>query len=257
MTSTVPNAEPTADRLWANGRDSVRHALGHFSDRANTGSDRDHHSKWIVLSVHHAAECFCNAILLTADPKNSAFFSRGEVRFPSLSSTLRALRNPKAAALVSLAELSLLDLLADLGELRHQYMHRTAPEQSDVSLAAMCMLGLLKVAARRRGETTEQIFDQSPPVERDVLEAVHSLRLDPYTKFIESFLREGAGAFSLQDCPNCGATAVEGSRCEACFEDIEVLVCPVDGEEFLYSCWLGAIDGESVECPLCGGTHAT
>ena len=37
--------------LWENGRDSIVHALDHFSERDRERSDRQHHDKWIVLSV--------------------------------------------------------------------------------------------------------------------------------------------------------------------------------------------------------------
>jgi hypothetical protein len=74
--------------LWANGRDSILHALDHFTERDRARADRHpHHDKWIVLSVHHAAECICNMRLIQLEPDNALFSRRGAIRFPSLSDT--------------------------------------------------------------------------------------------------------------------------------------------------------------------------
>jgi hypothetical protein len=80
--------------LWANGRDSIIHALDHFSERDRPRADRRHHDKWIVMSVHHAAECICNMRLIQLEPNNPLFSRRGAIWFPSLSETLRELQLP-------------------------------------------------------------------------------------------------------------------------------------------------------------------
>ena len=54
----------SAEGLWANGRDSIMHDLDHLSERVRLRVDRQHHDKWIVQSVHHAAEFICNMRLI-------------------------------------------------------------------------------------------------------------------------------------------------------------------------------------------------
>ena len=50
--------------LWNNFKDSVRHALEHLRELASTKHDNAHHLKWAILSVYHAAECFCNILFI-------------------------------------------------------------------------------------------------------------------------------------------------------------------------------------------------
>jgi hypothetical protein len=162
--------------LWANGRDSIRHALDHFSERDRSRANRQHHDKWIVLSVHHAAECICNMRLIQLEPDNTLFSRRGSIWFPTLSDTLRELQLPRIANRLSPAELKLFMLLNELPDIRHQFMHRVAPAEVDVSIAAMCMIGLLKYIERLRGEAASDIIWQSPPIEGDVVSAIRYKR---------------------------------------------------------------------------------
>ena len=80
ITARVPK------ELWKNARDSIFHALEHFSELSLKYSDGPHHKKWIVLSVHHAAEAFCNMLLMQFGPGNgpvrSVVFLGGAVRCP-------------------------------------------------------------------------------------------------------------------------------------------------------------------------------
>jgi hypothetical protein len=48
-----------AKLLWENARDSILHALEHFTEISLKDGKEDH-KKWIVLSFHHAAEAVCN-----------------------------------------------------------------------------------------------------------------------------------------------------------------------------------------------------
>ncbi len=59
--------------LWLNARNSMYHAFEHFSDLAANHGDKVHHRKWIILSVHHAAECFLKILLKDLDPTDSSF----------------------------------------------------------------------------------------------------------------------------------------------------------------------------------------
>ena len=118
---TFFNAPSAAKGLWVNGRDSIMHALDHFAEREHERSDRQHHDKWIVLSVHHAAECVCNMRLLQLEPESLLFSRNGDIWFPSLSVTLKQLQVPFNAARLSPAELQLLRLLNQLPDIRHRF----------------------------------------------------------------------------------------------------------------------------------------
>ena len=54
--------------LWYNARNSMYHAFEHFSELAANQGDKDHHQKWIIISVHHVAECFLKILLKELDP---------------------------------------------------------------------------------------------------------------------------------------------------------------------------------------------
>lgn len=223
-----------SDGLWANARDSIKHALDHFFERGQTRADRSHHDKWIVLSVHHAAECICNMRLIDLDPGNSLFM-RVPTWFPSLSQTLRELQGAKNEARLSAAERELFALMRELSDVRHQFIHRIAPAAMDVSIAAMCMVGMLKYIERMRGETAAEMVPwQSWPVESDVIAAIRSTRRHEYDNFIEFFLREKYGAGSLPSCPGCGARAVTSGVCEACFTELGSVECGQCGERAYY-----------------------
>src|SRR5262249_44704084 len=57
--------------LWKNARDSIFHALEHFLELSLGEGEKFHHTKWIVLSVHHLAETFCGMLLKEFDPTNA------------------------------------------------------------------------------------------------------------------------------------------------------------------------------------------
>lgn len=242
--------------LWENGRDSIAHALEHFSERGRSNAEHAHHDKWIVLSIHHAAECICNMRLLRLEPNCPLFLRNGKPWFPTLSQTLLRLEGPPNAARLSASDRELFKLLAQLPDLRHQLMHRTAPKKYDVSVAAMCMIGLLYQVERLKDEEASDIFWQSPPVERDVVEAIRYTRLDEYGKFIQLVLEEKYGHHrDLPQCPECGVSAVVSSTCQACFQELDYLLCPEHDEPAYYVGWKRSPGDVDVECPHCGGMH--
>lgn len=241
--------------LWSNARDSIRHALDHFGELGGQPSSRAHHEKWIVLSVHHAAECLINRILFDVDPKSTLFSRNGRLWFPSLSMSLAELEKPQYAGRLTPAEQELLSLLSQIIDIRHQFMHRTGSRDLDVSIAAMCMMGLLKMIERREGEEVSSIVWQSPPIESDVVAAIRYTRVEEYCRFVELFLREKYPAQRLPECPACGVPAVVGSSCEACFEDLDYVMCPEHGEEAYFMSWERSRGPVDVECPHCGETH--
>lgn len=242
--------------LWANGRDSIKHALDHFSERNQARANREHHDKWIVLSVHHAAECVCNMHLIQLEPDNAQLVRRGSAWFPSLSDALRELQHARLAGRISPAERKLFALLNELPNIRHQFAHRVAPAQLDVSIAAMCMIGLLKYLERHRGESASDIVWQSPPIEGDVVTAIRYKRLQEYGDFIELFLRDKYGDRWLPACPACRVQAVVSARCEACFTELECVECPNCLKEGYYIDLEYATRGTvQIECQYCGLTH--
>jgi hypothetical protein len=255
----MANEAEIRNGLWKNGRDSITHALDHFLERGLSDTNRRHHDKWIVLSVHHAAECICNMRLLQLEPECPLFSRSGDVWFPSLSQALNRLQNPQNAAQLSAAEHQLVCLLGNLPDIRHQFMHRPAPEKPDVSIAAMCMIGLLKYIERLKGETASDIVWQSSPVEADVVAAIRSSRLTDYGKFVELFLREKYPSHQLLDCPSCGVLAVDSYAsspvCEACFQELDCVTCPKTQEKVYFVAWERPQGDIKLECPHCGGTH--
>jgi hypothetical protein len=215
-----------ADGLWANARDSLRHALDHFLDRDQSPTDRRHHEKWIVLSVHHAAECICNMRLIELDPQNSLLQRNGAIWFPSLARALDELQSLQNVNRLSPAERKLFVLMAGLSDIRHQFMHRIAPAEVDLSLAAMCMIGLLKYIERLRGISASDIVWLSSPIEASVVAAIRYARHQEYNNFVELFLHEKYGGRWLPSCPACTVRAVVGSICEACFAELGKIDCP-------------------------------
>lgn len=249
---TTSDPESIANGLLQNSLDSIRHALDHFSERNIKNGKSLHDDKWIVLSVHHAAECICNAFLLRVEPKCGLFKNGENTWFPSLSKTLPRLESGQNQKHLTNAERQLIALLGKLPGIRNQFMHRTAPEAVDVSTAAMCMIGLLKHLESRHGIEASEIVWQSPPIEGDVVAAIRYQRLDEYGKFVELFLREKYPNRWLPQCPSCSAPAVVSSHCEACFEELGSVTCSrCDEEVFFLSCER-SIGKTEIECPDCG-----
>ena len=54
----------------------------------------------------------------------------------------------------------------------------------------MSILGLSRAAHRRKGESVDDILQQDPPIQQDIVEAISYKRIDEYSRFIEEFLRE-------------------------------------------------------------------
>lgn len=251
-------ADPAAvaHELWLNGRDSLVHALDHFSERNRERSDRQHHDKWIALSVHHAAECIANMRLVTLAPNDPIFNRRGTVHFPSLSHSLPVLRAPVFSPQPTRAEQKLFDLLANLIPIRNAFMHRMIPAGWDVSPAAMCTIGLLKYAERLQGEAASDLVWQNLPIERDVMEAVHYRHVVAYCDFAGLFVAEKYPNKTLYRCPSCEVYAVANDVCEACYEDLGSVSCPAFDEPAYYMKWQAQAGHIShVDCDHCNSSH--
>ena len=124
------------------------------------------------------------------------------------------------------AERRLFILMSELSAIRNQLMHRTAPEQIDVSIAAMSIIGLLKYIEQFRGVSASNIVWQSPPIETSVVSAIRYTRHAEYGDFMAVFLREKHGGEWLGLCPACAVRGVVASTCEACFTELGTVDCP-------------------------------
>lgn len=256
MPSVFANPSAVATELWVNGRDSLVHALDHFSERNREHSDRQHHDKWIAMSVHHAAECIVNMRLLTLAPAHQIFSRQGSPYFPSLRKSLALLQEPNFSPQPTRAEQKLFELLTSLIPIRDSFMHRMIPVGWDVSPAAMCMIGLLKYAERLRGEAASDLVWQGLPVERDVMEAVHYRHVVAYCDFAGLFVAEKYPNKTLHRCPACEVCAIADDTCEACYEDLDSVSCPDYQEPAYYMTWQARAGHIThVDCPHCNSRH--
>jgi hypothetical protein len=248
----------TRRQLWLNARDSIRHALDHFSElRGSKGEEAKHHSKWALLSVHHAAESFCNMLRLSLASQSRPVASAAETYFPSLAKSLELLAEPGWDDRLSLGERRLLFLLRELPKARNEIMHRGLPNEVEVSAAAISLLGILRITARRFGEDTSTTVEQHPRIEADVFSAIRYRRLEEYCAFAETLLREEYSPTDLEICPNCATQSVFHSHCEICFEEMDSVSCPHCGESNYVASWERHLNPKSeIECGHCGRRHA-
>lgn len=153
MAKGVMRIDAELEGLSRNWRDSLAHALVHFSDLRS--SDYGFHNrKWLVLSVHHAAEVFSNYLVRRAD---SAYPPRG--RYPSLIRTLSLMREHDVWATLTAGEQRVAtEFLPPLVEMRNQLMHGPAPADIDVSQAALTALALLILVKRQTNASTKEFF---------------------------------------------------------------------------------------------------
>lgn len=117
------------------------------------------------------------------------------------------------------------------------------------------MIGILKYIERLKGspgEPTSDIVWQSPPIEGDIVAAIRYTRLEEYNDFVALFLREKYPNKWLPHCPSCGAQAVVYRTCEACFADLDFIICSGCDEEIYFMAWERKHGDRVVECPDCG-----
>lgn len=239
-----------AKLLWENARDSIRHALEHFTDVK--GRERRSSQKMDSTQRAPCREAFCNMLLKQFDPGNPIFTRYGRDWNPSLVPTIGELVQPKNQVRLTSAELRLLQFLKGLNDSRNSIMHGLVPKDLDLSLAAMSILGLSRAAYRRRGQSVDDILDQDPPIQQYVVEAISYKKLEDYYRFVEAFLAEELPNQYLPVCENCGASSIVNWRCEACFESVESFTCDsCDEEVLLPESWRFRGQAEVV-CPTCG-----
>jgi len=242
--------------LWENSKDSIRHSLEHFREVAITKDDKAHHQKWAILSVHQAAEAFCNILLLEGSPESIE--KDGALRFPSLRFTIDRLLADTAKFKLSLGEQRLIQILKELPEVRDQLMHRPLPNALDHSVAAISLLGLLRFSRNRIGEPASRFEYDSPRIEADVFSTIPYKRVEGYCRLAEELLREEYPAHSLGFCGNCGTHSILSGHCEICFEEMGWFDCLVCGEGNYYAAWELLLNPtKEFECSACGKINQT
>lgn len=202
--------------------------------------------------MHHAAQTFCNVLLKRFDPENAKLKRNGQDWYPSLKSTIGELLKPKNPARLTGAEIRLLELLKQLNDSRNRIMHGIIPEDLDLSVAAMSIIGLSRVAYRRKGESVEDILQVNPPIQCEVIKAISYKKFDDYYRFVEAFLAEEFPGKYFPECDNCGASSIVNSRCEACFETMESFTCDSCDVEILLPESRRFQGKTEVICPSCG-----
>jgi hypothetical protein len=216
----MEDAEERLAGLWLNCRDSFQHALEHFWALRNE-DDEFHHGKWIVLSVHRAAEVFVNFVITSLDPDHPSSERFGRPDYPSLRKLLKILPSHAAWTRLSAGERLLIsEFLLPLCDQRDRLMHRTASGELDVSASAMALLGLLHVVRIRTGDELRHAVWQTTSEREDVVEALNWRDFDRYSRLIEQLVSEYYPEGLIDHCPWCGAHArTFGYNCEACFSD--------------------------------------
>ena len=207
--------------LWRNCKDSIRHALEHFSAGVSeVGASEDelfHHHKWALLSVAHAAEVYGNLLLCVFDPAHPK-----NGRYPSLDGRKSSVRiELKNQSRLSHSERLVFEkVLEKLAAQRDILMHRLAPEKLDTVVSAIALLSLLHIVRRRTGLPTREFFDQDPPVEQDVLDHIGSRDHERWFGVAEELVKSEYGDEYLHGCDHCGSFAVPpDAPCQACFHE--------------------------------------
>ena len=210
--------------LWRNCKDSIRHALEHFSAGASEAEASEdelfHHHKWALLSVTHAAEVYGNLLLCVFNPEHPK-----NGWYPSLDGGVSSVRNElkklKNQSRLSLSErLVFEEVLETLADQRNTLMHRPAPEELGIVDSAIALLSLLHIVRRRTGLPTREFFDQDPPVEQDVLDHIGSRDHERWFRVAEALVKSEYGDEYLHGCDHCGSFAVPpDAPCQACFHE--------------------------------------
>ncbi len=222
---------PLLDRagLWHNAEDSIQHAFDHFSELCSSPHDKAHHTKWIILSVHHAAECYSSILLLDEAPDRLKRRT-GIIRYPSLSEAVQILLETNIALRLSSGERRLLQLFGTLTEKRNLIMHRSLPDNLNASLSAMALLGLLKICRNRVDEQGWQTLRKIAQDQTDLFASISYKRVEEYCRLAEHLVAEEFAGECLSYCPCCEATSILGRQCQVCFEDMSFTECTAAGE---------------------------
>ncbi len=232
MTLDRPDIKP----LWLNCKDSLRHAGEHFAELNRTSTQKDsqeknHHSKWVVLSVAHAADYYLRIFLKELDPNWSKFNNPNYG--PNPSETIKRLKNKHWDSLQDSRKI-IIGIIEEVFGVRNAIMHRIMPEDltESVSVAAWALLGLLQSIKKEYNINSDTIVDRSPPIETDLYDLIRLPELQPYMNYVEKLLAESYGPEDLDHCPLCGTLSVLSSSCEICFQGISTIECDKCEEEY-------------------------
>lgn len=239
--------------LWVNSRDALRHAIEHVRELNENNRHAAHHLKWLVISVHQAAECLCNIFLIQFDPSHPSLTKKGETWLPAMSYTAEELLKEPLNQNLTLGERRILALIAQLPAIRNRLIHRTLPDSLDASTAATALLGLLRLVRKHFEDPIPEFESDYPRPEAVVFSAIPYRRVDEYIHLASQLLREEFPTQDLGCCGNCGVNSIVGRYCEICFEEMDLFECSHCGaEEFIPSWEWKAQSRTLTECPSCG-----
>jgi len=241
--------------LTKNFEDSIQHAFNHFFELEGSKLDRWHDEKWIILSVHHSAECLLRMWLIEIDPLSPIINNQnGEFNFPHFDKVCKFILEYKGIGELTTAERKLILLIKRLNDTRNKIMHRIPSEkfnESVVSFAAMVIIGIYRVLQKRKGKSFYKIFDEYSDNYELITNAIHSTKLDEYSSLIMALLNEEYPDQCFLECPYCNTQAIINTTCQACFQDIIFKSCDFCGEEYYILADTQLTDFYETKCPCC------
>lgn len=219
MASHAPTDTPEEreEGLTRNCVDSIRHAVSHFI--ANQDDDGFHNQKWAILSVAHAAEAFCNLVLLKLDTGHP----HGQ-KYPDLERAVNLLRGNHGERLSGAERHAFRKAFPGLEDQRNDLLHRPAPENLDIEQTALVLLTLMYLLRRRTGIEAAKHFDAPETVIFDELGLFgKDGRFDTggmsrWATIAELLAQEDYGDEFLEGCESCGhLTMTPDVGCLTCF----------------------------------------
>ena len=227
---------PDIKPFWSNCKDSLRHAGEHFSELSMTNKQKNpqehiHHSKWVVLSVAHAADYYLRIFLKELEP--SCHFLNNPENGPSLSKTITHLKNKHGKDLQGSRE-RIIEVIDEVNKQRDKIMHRYLPEDltEAVSDAAWAFFGLLRSIRTEYKINTDTIVDYSPSIETDSFSLIMRSKHQDFMNYVVQSLAESPGPEDLDYCPLCGTLSVLEGNCEICFQGFRETECEQCGEQY-------------------------
>lgn len=125
------------------------------------------------------------------------------------------------------------------------------PDKLDPSVAAFSVLAILRTCSRRFGFSVEEIFEQYPPIQNQLVELICWRKIKEYEDFITEALKEEfPDRRYFHECPYCGLSAIVDGKCMCCFTEVITEECPYCEEEILIPSYNYGI--AEIKCPSCG-----